>query len=719
MKKIILKISGMSCVSCARNIESQIRKNKNVLNVEVDFSQSMVFANVEDDFSDDELKQIIENLGYSTDQKENNTEEKIIIDLKRKAFLSLFLSIPLMIIMAFMYFGISFFESHKTQFFVEAILTFVVVYVVGAKIHYSALKAIKNFFANMDVLISLGTSSAFVFGLASFFIDVPVFFEIAAFIMTFHLLGRYLEARARGKTQEALKELLTLKVKDAVILVDGVEKSVPVKELKIGDLMIVRPGEKIPTDGKIIEGYSSVDESMATGESLPIEKKENDKVIGSTINQEGLLKIEVTKIGEETFLSQVIKLVKEAQKSRVPIQEFADKVTSYFVPVVLLISLVTFLSWYFLGNLFIGIISAITVLIIACPCALGLATPTAITVGIGRGAKQGILIKRGEAIEIMGKIRTIVFDKTGTLTKGKPEVMDIKIFKNNLEEEDFLQIAASVEFGSEHPVGKAIVEEAKKRKLNILETKDFRAIFGNGVVANFDGAKIVIGKKELMNKDMSDFSRFQNISQKFEKEGKTVVWVSKNENILGIITIADGIKEEARIVVKKLQQMGFRTIMLTGDNKITANVIAKKIGIKDVVAEVLPQDKAKTIINLQERGDFVMMVGDGINDAPALIQADVGVAIGTGTDIAIEAGDIILLRDDLTALVDAIKLSKATFKTIRQNLFWAFIYNIFVIPVAALGILATMIGPIIAAAAMTFSSFSVVINSLRLKKLKL
>jgi len=724
MKKGIFKISGMDCVSCARNIESRVKKHPGVLTVNVDFASSKMFVEAEDSVSDSNLKKIVEELGYKILEEESQEEieeKKLVEQAKLRAIWALILSVPLMGTMAMMYLKKPLFGSPFLQLTLEAILAFIVVYIIGFKVHLSALRAIRQFYANMDVLISIGTSVAFFFGVVAFFVEVPVFFEIAAFIMAFQLLGRYLETRARGKTSEALRELLKLGAKTARILVDGKEREIPIEELKVGDIIVVRPGEKIPTDSKIIEGHSAVDESMATGESLPVEKKVGDRVIGATINQEGLLKIETEKVGKDTFFAQVVKLVEEAQRSRIPIQEFADKITSYFVPAVLIIALVTVVGWLILGKFFVAIVAAITVLIIACPCALGLATPTALTVGIGRGAKQGILIRRGEAIELMGKTKVIVLDKTGTLTKGAPEVTDVKVFEKNFREDDILEKTASAESGSEHPLGKAIVKKAKEKGIEVLEPKNFKAIFGKGVMAEINGKKILVGRKELMEENNLDVSSAQEMVSQLQEEGKTVMWVAEEgKRVLGAIAVADTLKDETKTAVERLHKMGFKTIMLTGDNQRTAKAIAKKVGIDEVIAEVLPDQKVEVIKKLQKGGEIkVAMVGDGINDAPALTQADVGVAIGTGTDIAIEAGEITLVRGDLIALVNAILLSKATFKTIRQNLFWAFIYNVVALPVAAFGILATMIGPIIAAAAMAFSSLSVVSNSLRLRKIKL
>ena len=708
----------MHCVSCARNIESRVKKHPGVLTVNVDFVSSKMFVEAEDSVSDGDLKKTVEELGYKILEEENQgqiEEKKLVEQAKLRAIWALALSVPLMATMVLMYLDMMF----PGQLWVEAILAFIVVYVLGWKAHVSAFRAVRRLYANMDVLISLGATAAFVFGIAAFFIEVPVFFEIAAFIMAFQLLGRYLEEKAKGKTSEALRELLELGAKTARILVNEREKEVPMEELKVGDIMVVRPGEKIPTDGKVIEGQSSVDESMATGESLPVEKTTGDEVIGSTVNQEGALRVEAIKVGKDTFFAQVVKLVEEAQRSRIPIQEFADKVTSYFVPAVLFIALLTVVVWLILGNWFVAIVAAITVLIIACPCALGLATPTALTVGIGKGAKQGILIRRGEAIELMGKTKIIVLDKTGTLTKGKPAVTDVIVF-NQTEKGELLRLSASVEKNSEHPLAQAIVKKAQEQEIEISDAKNFKAVFGKGVTAEIEGRKILAGRRILMEENNIDISSAKYALSKLEGEGKTAMLVSDDKKVLGIIAVADTLKEETKQAIGELHKMNYKLMMLTGDNRKTAEAVAKQVGIDDVLAEVLPDEKVDVIKRLQEGGRVkVAMTGDGINDAPALTQADVGIAIGSGSDIAIEAGEITLVRGELGALVESIKLSRATFKTIRQNLFWAFFYNVVAIPVAAFGILATMLGPIIAAGAMAFSSLSVVSNSLRLRKIKL
>ncbi len=731
-EEVVLRVKGMQSPHCVGVIEKILQGHKEVENRRIDFTNERVSFTLS---SRSEIltliKKEIEGAGYKvfkeTQESEAERGEREMIEAaKRRAIISMTLSVPLMVTMILMYLN----REIPGQLYFEAILSFVVIYVLGWKTHISAFRAAKKLYANMDVLISLGTQSAWLFGVAAFFIDIPVFFEIAAFIMAFQLAGRYLEERAKGKTSEALRELLKLEVKTARVLVNGEEKEISIEDLKVGDVMIVRPGEKIPTDGKVIEGRSSVDESVATGESLPTEKIPGNEVIGSTINQEGVLKIKVLKVGKDTFFAQVVKMVEEAQGSRIPIQEFADKVTSYFVPGVLITSLLTAIVWLALGSWFIAITSAITVLIIACPCALGLATPTALTVGIGRGATKGILFRRGEAIEMIGKTKIIVLDKTGTLTKGKPSVTDIlsvtKIKDTNQsaklgkEETQLLQLAASVERNSEHPLAEAIVKKAKMEEIKLLDAEDFKAIFGKGVEAKIKGKKILVGRRLLMEENKVNILPFKDVLDKLEGEGKTAMLVADEEQMLGVIAVADTIKSDAKESVSKLLEMGYSLVMLTGDNKKTAKAIAKQVGINEVIAEVLPGEKVSVIKKLQDNGRIkVVMVGDGINDAPALMQADVGIAIGTGTDIAIEAGDITLVRGDLKSLTDAVKLSRRTFKTVKQNLFWAYLYNSVALPVASFGILATMIGPIIAAGAMVFSSLSVVFNSLRLRKIKI
>ena len=710
MMKKEFDISGMHCISCADSIEKEVVKMDGVSSAKVDFTNEKLKVEGST-ISEKEIEKIISDLGYSVGEKDEKTEIK---KMKKSTFISLGIAVFLMGLMIFRHFfdpGV----SRYAQLTLEAVLAFFPVYFFGKETHLSAFKSIKKGYANMDVLISIGDNAAYLFGLAAFLNpELPAFFAVASFIMAFHLLGRYLESKAKGKTSEALKSLLELEAKTANVLVDGEEKQVRVDELKKGDVMIVRPGEKIPTDGEVLEGETSIDESMATGESVPVTKKPGDEVIGATINIEGVLKIKATKIGKETFLSQVIELVKEAQGSEVPIQNLADKVTSYFVPVVLTLSLITFLVWWLImGELLLGIFAAMTVLVIACPCALGLATPTALTVAVGNGAKRGILFRKGSAIETISKVDTIVFDKTGTITEGAPSVTGVYPFKG--DEKEVLKIAASLEKGSEHPLGKAILKKAKEKNIGVEEISDFKALFGKGVVGKLQEEEVVVGRRSLLEEKGFELSEdLLSRKKELESEGKTVVIVG-SENSVGLIALADTIKDTSRKAIDDLHNRGYDLVMLTGDNEKTAKALADTLGIQKVIAEVYPDEKTEVIEDLQNNGKSVAMVGDGINDAPALTKADVSIAIGTGTDIAIESGDITLIKGELEKLTQAIDLSEKTFKIIKQNLFWAYLYNSLALPVAAFGILATPIGPAIAAGAMTVSSVSVVFNSLRVR----
>ena len=615
------------------------------------------------------------------------------------------------------------------------ILATPVVFILGWTTLRSAAKAIGHISANMDVLIAMGTSASYITGLASLFVPVANYAGVAAMIMAFHLTGRYIEAKAKGRASQAIKKLLELGAKTAHILIDGQEKEIAIEEVKLNDIMVVRPGEKIPTDGVIIEGKSAIDESMATGESMPVNKKVSDEVIGATINQQGLLKVKATKIGKDTFLSQVIKMVEECQGSKVPIQEFADKVTSYFVPTVIGIALMTFLAWFLFPGFFSGIliwaqgfipwvnpdlnvislavIATVAVLVIACPCALGLATPTALMVGSGIGAENGVLIREGAAIQTLKDVHTIVFDKTGTITKGKPEITDI-VAMDGFKEEELLRLAASVENASEHPLGQAIVRGAREKGIELISPQDFEAVAGKGVKAKVEGKEVLIGSRKLMQ-GIELTSSIEETLRRLEDEAKTAMLVACQRRIAGVIAVADTLKEGSVAAIAELEKMGLKTVILTGDNQRTGEAIAKKVGISRVLAEVLPDQKVAEIQRLQEKVGIVAMVGDGINDAPALTQANVGIAIGTGTDIAIEASDVTLVSGELSAVIKAIKLSRATFKKIKQNLYWAYGYNTAAIPIAILGLL----HPVIAEIAMATSSISVVTNANRLRKIKL
>ena len=611
-----------------------------------------------------------------------------------------------------------------------------VVFGTGWHVHVGSFKALKNKSPNMDVLVSLGSLPPYLIGLLGFFIPIQTFVEMATTIMTFHLLGKYLEVRAKGKASQAIKKLLEMGAKSARIIVDGREIDVPIKDLQIGDIMLVRPGEKIPTDGVVVEGSSLVDESMATGESMPVKREKGHEVIGATINKQGFLKVKVTKIGKDTFLSQVIKMVEECQGSKVPIQEFADRVTGYFVPAIIIITIATFISYNVFPKFHLGIIewastflpwvnpdanpltlafiTATAVLVISCPCALGLGTPTALMVGSGKGAERGILIRNGEAIQTLKDVKAIAFDKTGTITKGKPEVTDV-ILLNDANEKDIFYYAATIENASEHPLAYAIVEKANSEKINLGEVTNFNAIVGMGVEGYIDGEKVLVGNRKLMNENKISYKDHEKELIRLEEEAKTAMLISRGNKLLGIIAVADPIKEDSKRAIEELESMGIKTAMITGDNKRTADAIGRKVGISHVISEVLPDGKVEEIKNLQKQYDVVAMVGDGINDAPALKQSNVGVAIGTGTDIAIEAADITLVRGELGGVISSIKLSKATFRKIKENYFWAWFYNAVAIPVAVLGLLHPMIG----AGAMAISSLNVVYNSLRLKKVNI
>lgn len=738
-KKIILKIGGMSCASCAQTIEKALNKTEGVEEVNVNFAAEK--ANICFDsklVGFEKLKDIIKSTGYQVleeEKVEEDKEEKMMQQAKRRMLWTWAFTVPIILWMIpEMVLGIAW-PNRLIYDLGMIVLATPVMFIMGWTTLSSAIKAVGHFSANMDVLIGMGTSASYITGFASLFLPVANYAGVAAMIMAFHLTGRYVETKAKGRASQAIKKLLELGAKTARILVDGEEKEVPIEEVKVDDIMVVRPGEKIPTDGVIIEGESSIDESMATGESMPVNKKEQDEVIGATINQQGLLKVKATKIGKDTFLSQVIKMVEECQGTKVPVQEFADKVTRYFVPVVIGIALLTFLIWIifpgFFNNILIwadsfipwvnpglGIISlaifaAVAVLVIACPCALGLATPTALMVGSGKGAENGILIREGAAIQTLKDVHTIVFDKTGTITKGKPEVTDI-IGLNNFKQDEVLKLAASVESGSEHPLGQAVVSKAKQKGAKLYNPDNFEAISGKGVKARIDSREVLVGSRKLMQ-GIKLSSAVEDSLKKLEHEAKTAILVAIDKKIAGIIAVADTLKEDSISAISELEKMGLETAILTGDNKRTGKAIAKKVGISRVLAEVLPDEKVDEIKRLQSKVGKVAMVGDGINDAPALTQANVGIAIGTGTDIAIESSDVTLVSGELQAVVKAIKLSRATFRKIKQNLYWAFGYNTLAIPIAIAGLL----HPVIAEIAMASSSVSVVTNANRLRKVQI
>lgn len=723
-----LTITDMHCAACAVNISNALLEQEGVVKATVNYASEKAYVEYIPVLTERDLITIIKDTGYTATFEPEPAEAAFKAARQRMAIAWAF-TLPIMVwMLSHMVTGMPFpsMEVHNAGML---LLAFPVLFVAGFNTYVSALRSIWHKSANMDVLILMGTSSSYLTGFLAFFTPLESFAGVAGMIMAFHLTGRYVESRAKGSASQAIKKLLELGAKTATIVEGGEEKEIPIEEVKVGDLMVVRPGEKIPTDGVVVEGESAVDESMATGESLPVEKKEGDEVIGASVNQMGLLKVRATRIGKDTFLSQVIKMVKEAQGSKVPIQRFADKVTSYFVPTVIGLASFSFVIWLFMpermraiaeaasrvlpwvnpdtGVVTLAVFAAVAVLVIACPCALGLATPTSVMVSTGLGAQNGILIRSGEATQVMQTIHTIVFDKTGTMTRGAPALTDVEG-----DEGETLRIAASVETGSEHPLGKAVVEAAQKRGITLKEIVGFTAISGKGVVAEIDGKKAFVGNKKLMEDNKIDTTAYDAALDRLEKEGKTCMVVAFDGKVIGVIALADTLKEDSVDAINALKKMGLETAIITGDNRRTAEAIARQVGIDRVLAEVLPEEKVREIKRLQKEVGIVAMVGDGINDAPALAQADVGFAIGTGTDIAIESSDVTLVQGDLTGVVRALKLSKATFTNIKENLFWAFGYNVVAIPLAMLGLL----HPVIAEIAMASSSVTVVLNANRLRR---
>jgi P-type Cu+ transporter len=720
-----LGILGMHCASCVKVLEDALNQTPGVFSAVVNLaSESALIIYNPEVVTLGELKKVVIKAGYKAVDKgagavdqEKAAREKESRTLKLRVISSFALSIPTFILML-----VSPFSMDVTHWILLG-LTVPVQFIIGAPFYAGTFKALRNLRANMDTLIAVGTSAAFIYSLlvTLHIFSGEVYYDSAGLIISIILLGRWMEARAKGRTSESIKKLIGLQAKTATIILNGEEKQIPIDEVESGQIVVVKPGEKIPVDGVIVEGYSAVDESMLTGESLPAEKKAGDQVIGATLNKTGYFKFKATKVGAETALAQIIRLVETAQGSKAPIQRLADTIAGFFVPAVMGVALVTFLLWFFLGGqtFIFSLTCFIAVMVIACPCALGLATPTAIMVGTGKGAQNGILIKSAGALERAYKINTIVFDKTGTLTRGRPAVTDVLVF-NEWSREAVLRLAAAVEKGSEHPLGTAIMEAAEKMELPAPQ--EFEAMSGLGVVARVEGKNILLGNRSLMQQNGLSMAASEGRISALELEGKTVILMTVDKEPAAIIAVADTLKEKATEAITQLQTIGIRTLMITGDNRRTAEAIAQKVGIKTVLAEVMPQDKAAEIRKLQESGYIIAMVGDGINDAPALAQADIGMALGSGTDVAMETGDIVLVKDDLRDVVQAIKLSRYTIRKIRQNLFWAFIYNTIGIPIAA-GVLYPLWGiqlnPIIAAAAMGFSSISVVTNSLLMTRYKM
>ncbi|MGX4685631.1 heavy metal translocating P-type ATPase [Vagococcus sp. JNUCC 83] len=738
-------IEGMTCASCASTIEKVVNQLDGVHDVSVNLATETMTLSFNPSVTEKkEIIKAVSDAGYKAVDKEINdvvsqnkedSKEKQIHVMWKRFLYSVVFTVPLLYISMGHMIGLplpSFIDpmnSPKVFALTQLILTIPVI-AIGWPFFTVGFKALVKRHPNMDSLVALGTSAATLYSLygtiqvfmgdSSFAMNL--YYESAATILTLITLGKYFEAVSKGKTSEAIKTLINLAPKTASVIRDGNEKNISVEDVVVDDVLIVRPGEKIPVDGVIISGNSAVDESMITGESIPVEKKTGDKVVSASLNKTGSFKFKATKVGKDTTLSQIIKLVEEAQGSKAPIAQLADKVSGVFVPVVIVLAIVSGLLWYFLGqeSWVFALTITISVLVIACPCALGLATPTAIMVGTGKGAENGILIKSGQALETAHQLDTIVFDKTGTITAGKPVVTDVLVF-GKLSEEEILRLSASAEVHSEHPLGVAIVEKAKDMSINLLSISEFSAIPGQGIEVEIDGATYYIGNERLMREQSINLNDKKELMNSLAKEGKTPMYVAGTQKVIGIIAVADPVKESSIRAISALKKLGKKVVMLTGDNELTAHAIASQVGIDTVVSEVLPEDKANQIQLLQQEGRKVGMVGDGINDAPALAQADIGLAIGNGTDVAIESADIVLMNDDLKSVATAIELSDATMKNIKENLFWAFGYNILGIPVA-MGILhlfgGPLLNPMIAGAAMSFSSVSVLLNALRLKRFK-
>lgn len=747
-KEVIIPIGGMTCASCVKAVERAVKKIDGVKNIQVNLATEKASISYESGkVKLYEIKGAIEKAGFKVLEMESKQsidedklrKEKEMNTLLVKFIISAIFAVPLFYIAMGTMIpapigplpvpAIINPNTNPLNFALVQLFLTIPIIIAGNKFFSKGVKSMIAKAPTMDSLITIGSSAALIYSLYSLYLVANgdamavhhMYFESAGVIITLVLLGKYFESRAKGKTGEAIKKLMGLSPKTAIIIKNDKEIEIPIEEVEVGDIIVVKPGSKIPVDGIVIEGHTSVDESMLTGESMPVEKNVGSSVVGASINKNGTIRFKAEKVGSDTVISQIIKLVEDAQGSKAPIAKLADIIAGYFVPVVVLIAIVAGLAWFIAGK---GTVFSLTVfiavLVIACPCALGLATPTAIMVGTGKGAENGILIKGGEALETTHKINTIVFDKTGTITEGKPVVTDI-ITSGKITEEELLKVAASAEKSSEHPLGEAIVRDCEEKNLEFYKLDKFMAIPGHGIEVVINGSDILLGNKKLMNSKNIDLLDLEETSDRLASEGKTPMYIGINNKIAGIIAVADVVKENSAKAIKKLHDMGIEVAMITGDNKKTAAAIANQVGIDRVLAEVLPQDKSSEVKKLQEEGKFVAMVGDGINDAPALAQADIGIAIGSGTDVAMESADIVLMRSDLLDVPTAIRLSKSTMTNIKENLFWAFGYNVIGIPVAA-GVLylfgGPLLNPVIAALAMAFSSTSVLLNALRLKRFK-
>ncbi|MDA2239583.1 heavy metal translocating P-type ATPase [Bacillus cereus group sp. Bc222] len=726
-------VSGMTCAACANRVEKRLNKLEGVNEATVNFALESATVDFNpDEINVNEMKSAITKLGYKlevkSDEQDGSTDHRLqeIERQKKKFIISFILSFPLLWAMVshFSFTSFIYLPDMLMNPWVQLALATPVQFIIGGQFYVGAYKALRNKSANMDVLVALGTSAAYFY---SVYLSIQsigssehmtdLYFETSAVLITLIILGKLFEAKAKGRSSEAIKKLMGLQAKTATVVRDGTEMKILIEEVVAGDIVYVKPGEKIPVDGEIVEGKSAIDESMLTGESIPVDKTIGDVVIGSTMNKNGFLKVKATKVGRDTALAQIIKVVEEAQGSKAPIQRVADQISGIFVPVVVVIAIITFAVWMIFvtpGDFGGALEKMIAVLVIACPCALGLATPTSIMAGSGRSAEYGILFKGGEHLEATHRLDTVILDKTGTVTNGKPVLTDV-IVADGFHEEEMLRLVGAAEKNSEHPLAEAIVEGIKEKKINIPSSETFEAIPGFGIESVVEGKQLLIGTRRLMKKFNIDIEEVSKSMEELEREGKTAMLIAINKEYAGIVAVADTVKDTSKAAITRLKKMGLDVVMITGDNTQTAQAIAGQVGIEHVIAEVLPEGKAEEVKKLQVQGKKVAMVGDGINDAPALATADIGMAIGTGTDVAMEAADITLIRGDLNSIADAIFMSKMTIRNIKQNLFWALAYNGLGIPIAALGFLA----PWVAGAAMAFSSVSVVLNALRLQRVKL
>ncbi|WP_270394044.1 heavy metal translocating P-type ATPase [Bacillus paranthracis] len=726
-------VSGMTCAACANRVEKRLNKLEGVNRATVNFALESATVDFNpDEINVNEMKSAITKLGYKlevkSDEQDGSTDHRLqeIERQKKKFIISFILSFPLLWAMVshFSFTSFIYLPDMLMNPWVQLALATPVQFIIGGQFYVGAYKALRNKSANMDVLVALGTSAAYFY---SVYLSIQsigssehmtdLYFETSAVLITLIILGELFEAKAKGRSSEAIKKLMGLQAKTATVVRDGTEMKILIEEVVAGDIVYVKPGEKIPVDGEIVEGKSAIDESMLTGESIPVDKTIGDVVIGSTMNKNGFLKVKATKVGRDTALAQIIKVVEEAQGSKAPIQRVADQISGIFVPVVVVIAIITFAVWMIFvtpGDFGGALEKMIAVLVIACPCALGLATPTSIMAGSGRSAEYGILFKGGEHLEATHRLDTVILDKTGTVTNGKPVLTDV-IVADGFNEEEILRLVGAAEKNSEHPLAEAIVEGIKEKKIDIPSSETFEAIPGFGIESVVEGKQLLIGTRRLMKKFNIDIEEVSKSMEELEREGKTAMLIAINKEYAGIVAVADTVKDTSKAAITRLKKMGLDVVMITGDNTQTAQAIAGQVGIEHVIAEVLPEGKAEEVKKLQAQGKKVAMVGDGINDAPALATADIGMAIGTGTDVAMEAADITLIRGDLNSIADAIFMSKMTIRNIKQNLFWALAYNGLGIPIAAFGFLA----PWVAGAAMAFSSVSVVLNALRLQRVKL